>query len=84
MNRGFLAACSLLKVPHRGKALANWARPSIDELGVPTESWKQVHDKNQTKFMVQMLIGVVAFAGSLTAFSSFILMNPTPKHLMKN
>lgn len=42
MNRGFLAARSLLKVPQRGKALANWARPSIDELGVPTESWKQV------------------------------------------
>jgi hypothetical protein len=27
----------------RGKALENWARPSIDEIGVPTESWQQVN-----------------------------------------
>ena len=39
---GFLAARSVLRMPVRGKALANWARPSIDELGVPTASWKQV------------------------------------------
>ena len=41
--RSFLAASRLMKNQTRGKALANWARPSIDEMGVPTESWKQVY-----------------------------------------
>ena len=44
--RSFLAASRLMKNQTRGKALANWARPSIDEMGVPTESWKQVRRKN--------------------------------------
>ena len=42
-SRSFLAATRLIKNQTRGKALANWARPSIDEMGVPTESWKQVN-----------------------------------------
>ena len=41
-SSSFLAATRLMKNQTRGKALANWARPSIDEMGVPTESWKQV------------------------------------------
>ena len=45
-SRSFLAATRLMKNQTRGKALANWARPSIDEMGVPTESWKQVSRKN--------------------------------------
>ena len=44
--RAFLAARSLLNVPSRGKALENWARPSIDEIGVPTESWQQVNSSS--------------------------------------
>ena len=42
MSRVMLAARSVMRVPSRGKALANWVRPSIDELGVPTESWAKV------------------------------------------
>ena len=30
------------QVPTRGKALEGWSRPSIDELGVPTEAWSKV------------------------------------------
>ena len=41
-SSSFLAATRLMTNQTRGKALANWARPSIDEMGVPTESWKQV------------------------------------------
>ena len=41
-TRALLSTSRLMVVPRRGKALANWARPSIDEMGVPTESWKQV------------------------------------------
>lgn len=43
-SSSFLAATRLMKNQTRGKALANWARPSIDEMGVPTESWKQVRN----------------------------------------
>ena len=32
------------QVPTRGKALEGWSRPSIDELGVPTEAWSKVHN----------------------------------------
>ena len=42
-TRALLSTSRLMVVPRRGKALANWARPSIDEMGVPTESWKQVY-----------------------------------------
>ena len=45
--RSFLAASRLMKNQTRGKALANWARPSIDEMGVPTESWKQVRSERR-------------------------------------
>ncbi len=82
--RVFLAARSLLRVPSRGKALENWARPSIDEIGVPTESWKQVHDKNQSKFLIHLLVGIVAFAGSATYFATNVNMYGTPHHLLKN
>ena len=30
-------------MPNRGKALEGWTRPSIDEMGVPTESWAKVN-----------------------------------------
>ena len=42
VTRTFLSASRLLRVPTRGKALDNWARPSIAEMGVPTESWAAV------------------------------------------
>jgi len=84
MNRGFLAARSVLRMPTRGKALENWARPSIDEIGVPTESWAQVNAKNQTKFNMQLLVGIVAFVGTFAFWKSSVNMNPTPHHLLKN
>jgi len=83
MPRVFLSSSRLMMVPRRGKALANWTRPSIDEMGVPTESWKQVHDKNQSKYMIHLLAGVGAMGVSLVAFSQMVFMNATPKHLMK-
>jgi len=81
---GFLAARSVLRMPVRGKALANWARPSIDELGVPTASWKQVHDKNQSRFMIQLLVGAVSLGAAFSYFATSVNMNPKPKHLLKN
>ena len=42
-----------LQVPNRGKALAGWTRPSIDELGVPTEAWSKV----KTNILIFFLVG---------------------------
>ena len=39
----------------RHKALKNWSRPSISEIGVPSEPWQHVHNKNQKKFNLQLL-----------------------------
>ena len=50
--RSFLAASRLMKNQTRGKALANWARPSIDEMGVPTESWKQVRSEDISSVLI--------------------------------
>ena len=43
----------------------------------------QVHDKNQSKYMIHLLAGVGAMGVSLVAFSQMVFMNATPKHLMK-
>merc|ERR1712029_318546 len=83
-SRALLSSSRLMVVPRRGKALVNWARPSIDEMGVPTEPWKQVHDKNQSKFTIQLLAGVGLMGASLFAFSQSVFMNPPPTHLLKN
>ena len=40
--RALLSSSRLMVVSRRGKAVANWTRPSIEEMGVPTEPWKQV------------------------------------------
>ena len=79
-----VASRNLMKIPSRGKALENWARPSIDELGVPTEPWKKVYDARQKKYMAMLLAGTASLAGVLVVFSNTVFMNPEPKHLMKN
>ena len=55
-TRALLSTSRLMVVPRRGKALANWARPSIDEMGVPTESWKQVYSYKVTIFSILILL----------------------------
>ena len=59
--RSFLAASRLMKNQTRGKALANWARPSIDEMGVPTESWKQVRPEEDIINTLYKLINIHTF-----------------------
>lgn len=67
----------------RGKALQNWKRPSIDELGVPSEPWSRVHDRNQKKFSVQLLTGVSLFAVTAMAAINTVATNSTPYNLLK-
>jgi len=76
--RAFLASSRLMKIPTRGKALANWARPSIDEMGVPTEAWSTVHAKGNMKGNIHLVLG-----GCMFAFTSTVFMNGTPHHLLK-
>jgi len=71
------------KTSIRGKALQNWSRPSIGELGVPTESWQRVYDKNQKKFSLQLAAGVVLFSSTVLAAYNIVETNSTPHHLLK-
>ena len=54
LSRAFLSARQVTRVSTRGKALQGWVRPSIDEMGVPTEPWKRVHEKNNRKYNLQV------------------------------
>jgi len=58
-------------------------RPSIGELGVPTESWQRVYDKNQKKFSLQLAAGVVLFSSTVLAAYNIVETNSTPHHLLK-
>jgi len=82
-SRAFLASSRLLKVPTRGKALANWTRPSIDEMGVPTEAWGTVNARNNQKFLIHLIAGVGSITLAVGAFANTVFLNGTPKHLLK-
>jgi len=65
----------------RHKAVKNWTRPSIAEMGVPKEPWQQVHSRNQKKYNMHLVAGVGALAVSLFAVNIQVNFNPTPKYL---
>merc|ERR1711983_117353 len=65
------------------KALKNWTRPSIAELGVPTESWQHVHNKDQKRFNLHLLAGAGAIAVSSLSFYAMVDLNGTPQFLKK-
>jgi len=82
-SRAFLSTSRLMRVPTRGKALANWARPSIDEMGVPTGSWAQAHGKAQTKGNLHLAVGVVSISVAIFALQQNVFFNSQPSHLLK-
>merc|ERR1711915_794559 len=61
-----------------GKALENWKRPSIAEIGVPSESWEVVYSKNQKKFNLQLLAGVGLFSVTAGVAYKTVNTNSTP------
>merc|ERR1711892_1195576 len=63
------------------KALENWKRPSIDELGTPIESWKKVFDKNQKRYNTYLLAGAASLGATVLVSSNTVFMNPEPKFL---
>ena len=44
----------------------------------------QVHDKNQSRYMIHLLAGVAAMGTTLTALVQNVYWNTTPHHLLKN
>merc|ERR1712123_430254 len=62
----------------RRKAIENWKRPSIEEIGVPKESWQNVFAKNQKKYTVQLLAGVGLFGVTVMYAYNTVFTNSTP------
>jgi len=85
LPRVLLAARTVDKVPVRGKALQNWARPSIDELLVPSQPWTRVYNRNQKKFTAHLLVGLTTFSFTVLVLKARIEPNwgTTPWHLLK-
>jgi len=63
------------------KALQNWKRPSISELGVPREPWARVHARNQRKFHLHLGTGVAALGTTLLVLVNVVEPNSTPEFL---
>jgi len=82
-SRAFLSTSRLMRVPTRGKALANWARPSIDEMGVPTGSWAAANAKCNTKGNLHLAVGLVSISIAIAALNQNVFFNGTPHHLLK-
>ena len=72
MNKSFHTSAS------RRKALENWKRPSIGEMGVPTESHTHVFTKNQKRYNMQLLAGVGFFGATLLVAANTVELNATP------
>ena len=49
----------------RLKALKNWSRPSISELGIPTQSWSVVYARNQKRYNLQLLGEIISINSTL-------------------
>ncbi|TRY63817.1 hypothetical protein TCAL_15221 [Tigriopus californicus] len=73
--------------PRRGMAaLKNWTKPSMEEYGVPTESWSTVNAKRQARYNMTLLGGVVftLFSVFVAKTSGLINFYTTPYHLLND
>nr|ALS04514.1 putative hypothetical protein LOC100748697 [Acartia pacifica] len=84
MNRGLFALREVVKVQRRRYASGQQARPSMEEYGVPTEPWKQVYERNQKKWNLQLAAGIVTFGATMAVFYNSVNFGTTPWHLLKN
>jgi len=62
----------------RRKALENWKRPSIEELGVPSQAWETVNATSQKRFNTQLLAGVGFFGFTVLVAYNTVESNGTP------
>ena len=68
----------------RNKAVQNWKRPSMEEYGVPTESWTVVNARNQKKYGMLLAAGATFFGATITYcwFSDKTVFYTVPRHLI--
>jgi len=72
------------RIQVRGRAVQNWKRPTMDEYGVPTESWAVVNARNQKKYNGMLAAGL-AFFGLTSVycwFSDKTVFYTVPRHLI--
>jgi len=65
------------------KALENWKRPSIDELGVPSEPWRKVFDRNQKRYNLYLIAGTGFLGGTVAILANTVELNSEPAFLKK-
>ena len=87
MNSGaFLRTGSGLRglMQLRNKSVQNWKRPSMDEYGVPVESWTVVNARTQKKYNTMLAVGLMALGSTLTFcwFSNHTVFYGVPRHLI--
>ena len=72
----------LTNVSH--KAVKNFKRPTMDEYGVPTESWAVANARNQKKYSSVLAAGTAFFAVTMAYCwqSDKTVFNTIPRHLI--
>ena len=72
-------------IQRRGmSAVQNYRRPTMDDYGVPTESWQVVHNRTQKKYNAILAAGATFFAitGTYCWFSDKTVFYTVPRHLI--
>ena len=89
MNGGTLlrVASSLRgRIQSRGMAaVKNYKRPSMDEYGVPTESWEVVNARTQKKYNTMLAAGAVFFSLTMAYCwqSDKTVFYTVPRHVIR-
>ena len=68
----------------RNRSVQNWKRPSMDEYGVPVESWSVVNARTQKKYNSMLAVGLMVLGSTLTYcyFSKYTVWYGVPRHLI--
>ena len=72
-------------IQSRGKAVQGYKRPSMDDLGVPTESWAVVNARTQKKYNAVLAVGIGAISVTLAYMwqSHLTVFYTVPRHLIE-
>merc|ERR550519_361935 len=65
----------------RRKALENWKRPSIDELGVPKENWGVVNARTQKRYNLHLVAGLGVTSFTAAFIANVVDFNTTPSFI---
>ena len=66
-------------------AVKNYKRPSMDELGVPSESWNILHARTQKKYNGALAGGLILFLATMVYCwqSDVMVFRTIPRHLIE-